>query len=269
MNEKIENYIANLKSELKSSDDINQIYNNYINFYLSENSFNNIAVLTKRPGDLLNLDLNFLYEKIIVNKKGGYCFEHNKLVYELFKSAGAVIESKLARVVYNKKIDAGRTHRMNIVIINSQQYLFDVGFGGYTPDSLIPLSGGIVKTALGRSYRIVEQENQVFELQVMKAGDFFVLYTFDLLSYQESDFNIANFYTSNHPKAKFVTEIVLTKFTDVGVKVISGGEYFKLSENDEGKTRIDSKEKLKSILQNEFLIETTKEELSQLASYLG
>ena len=48
-------------------------------------SFNNIAVLLKKP---ISLDMQDIFEKIVTKNLGGYCFEHNSLMYE---ECGAVI----------------------------------------------------------------------------------------------------------------------------------------------------------------------------------
>lgn len=267
MSTTLANYIDTLKKELKSKSNNAQIlnfYNKFIQEYLFENSFNNLGVLLKKENELLSLDVEVLFKKIIENKKGGYCFEHNKLVHHLFFSIEESIESKLARVVYNKDIDAGRTHRMNIIIISGKKYIIDLGFGGYTPDTLVPLDGEEVVSPIGRTFRVRKVDDTIFCFEVLKDDKFFVLYTFDNYLYQESDFDISHFYTSHFPKAKFVTDLVMTKFFKDGVKVINGGKFFTLDSSLKQEEVLINDKEIKRIFNDEFKLQINDEEAGLL-----
>lgn len=48
-----------------------------------------------------SLDTDALFEKIVVNKRGGYCFELNGLFARLLTTLGFACRSHMARVVWN------------------------------------------------------------------------------------------------------------------------------------------------------------------------
>src|SRR5688572_29268766 len=48
------------------------------------------------------LDTDSLYQKLVLNKRGGYCFEHNLLLSEVLKSIGFNVKGLAARVLWNQ-----------------------------------------------------------------------------------------------------------------------------------------------------------------------
>ena len=53
-------------------------------------------------GRIPSLDTQDLYTKIVVCKRGGYCFELNKLFYELIKTLGFMVYPLGVRIPWNK-----------------------------------------------------------------------------------------------------------------------------------------------------------------------
>lgn len=85
----------------------------------------------------INLDLETVFDKIVLNKRGGFCYELNGLFYELLKSIGFEVNMVSGRVAtaegtYGPEYD----HLAIVVRIEGIDYLVDVGFGRF---SLAPL----------------------------------------------------------------------------------------------------------------------------------
>ena len=96
-------------------------------------TFNNVEVLLQ-PEHLLNLEPEHLLQKIVRENRGGYCFEHNRLLYAALQDLGLNVSARLARVLYGQQDgDFPRTHRISVLNYNGTEYLIDVGFGPYTP----------------------------------------------------------------------------------------------------------------------------------------
>lgn len=93
-----------------------------------------------RLGDALPLDVASLHDRIVVRRRGGYCFEHNGLLYEMLEALGFEVTLYLARVIYNRDIQPGLTHRITLVHLDAERYLVDVGFGPLGPDLPVGLS---------------------------------------------------------------------------------------------------------------------------------
>jgi N-hydroxyarylamine O-acetyltransferase len=86
-----------------------------------------------RLGEELPLDFESLFNRIVVRRRGGYCFEQNGLLYEVLEELGFSPELYLARVIYNQDSHPGLTHRISIVEHEGLRYVLDVGFGPLAP----------------------------------------------------------------------------------------------------------------------------------------
>lgn len=84
-------------------------------------------------GTKIELDISKLFEKIITNGRGGFCYELNGLFYELLTSLGFNV-TMISAKVYSKEKGYGKEydHLALLVKIDQDQYLADVGFGEFT-----------------------------------------------------------------------------------------------------------------------------------------
>ena len=92
--------------------------------------FENLDNHLGRPS-LLNLDR--IADKIIYEKRGGFCYELNGLFYLLLQALGFQVKMVSARV-YNAAGEVGPEfdHLALIVNIEGKEYLSDVGFGEFS-----------------------------------------------------------------------------------------------------------------------------------------
>jgi len=146
--------------------------------------FSSIAVLLKQD---LSLDSEKLFERVILNERGGYCFEMNKIFFELLTLIGFDCELTLARVLNNRDIDAPRTHRVTRVRLNNLIYLVDVGCGGNCPREPLLLSTDEPQTQRDVVYKITQPREHDYLLQMEKGNQWFTLYTFDDYHYTDAD----------------------------------------------------------------------------------
>lgn len=77
----------------------------------------------------ISQNLDVLFEKVVLNKRGGYCFELNKLFQFLLKSLGYDTYPCVCRVQRGEEASRGITHRGNIVRLEGSRFFCDVGFG--------------------------------------------------------------------------------------------------------------------------------------------
>ncbi|MBX2876642.1 MAG: arylamine N-acetyltransferase [Saprospiraceae bacterium] len=92
--------------------------------------FENLDIHADVP---IELDIQRIYQKVILNKRGGFCYELNGLFYELLLHLGYEVRRVSARVYsvekgYSPEFD----HMALIVTIENQEYLSDVGFGEFS-----------------------------------------------------------------------------------------------------------------------------------------
>lgn len=77
----------------------------------------------------ISQDLDELFEKVVLKKRGGYCFELNKLFQFLLKDLGYDTYPCFCRVQRGEEASRGITHRGNIVNLDGRRFFCDVGFG--------------------------------------------------------------------------------------------------------------------------------------------
>jgi len=98
--------------------------------------FENLNVVTRRT---IHLDEENLYKKIVLARRGGYCFELNSIYGLLLQSLGFSIKPVLGRVwLRNPKNMPARNHLAILVALNDETFITDVGFGGLT--TRVPLN---------------------------------------------------------------------------------------------------------------------------------
>ena len=80
----------------------------------------------------IKIDLHNLFNKIVVRKRGGFCYELNGLFYQLLKEFGFTAKMVSARVYTNQKSYSAEFDHMAIIVsIEDGYYLVDVGFGEF------------------------------------------------------------------------------------------------------------------------------------------
>lgn len=87
--------------------------------------FENIDIMVSKA---INLNREALFEKIIINKRGGVCSELNTLYNWLLESLGYQVRSYSSRIIAKTAPLQPRSHRIIAVEINGEKYLTDVGF---------------------------------------------------------------------------------------------------------------------------------------------
>jgi N-hydroxyarylamine O-acetyltransferase len=134
------------------------------------------------------LNISDFYQKIIVNKRGGFCYELSGLFDELLKALGY----KTYLIAGNVKLGEDRwvgedCHVASIVVIDNHEHLTDVGYGDGAQKP-IPLSGEIVDDVTG-FYKIIQVEN-LFDLQRKREekDEWGTLYRFSKIKKSLSDF---------------------------------------------------------------------------------
>ena len=166
-----------------------------------------LAVSGCRLGDELPLDFESLFDRLVVRRRGGYCFEQNGLLYEVLDELGFSPKLYLARVIHNQDSHPGLTHRISMVEHEGERYVVDVGFGSDGPRIPILFSENVTDDG-GRIFRIVERHPGEYHMQMWKDGEFYSLYRFELSRYGPADCEVGHFYSHRHPDATFVNHLV-------------------------------------------------------------
>ncbi|MBP8297886.1 MAG: arylamine N-acetyltransferase [Burkholderiales bacterium] len=177
-----------------------------------------------RLGDSLPLDLPSLFQRIVERRRGGYCFEQNGLLFEVLGELGFEVRLALARVIHNRDVHPGLTHRISLVQIDGRTLVTDVGFGPQGPRHPVPLTPEPSPQG-DRVYRVAERHPGEYHLQLAKDGDWYSLYRFELSRYGQADCELGHFWSHRHPEANFVRNLVVSVIGDDEVHALRNREY--------------------------------------------
>jgi len=216
-----------------------------------------------RLGEDLPLDFESLHHRLVVRRRGGYCFEQNGLLYRVLEELGFSPELYLARVIYNQDTHPGLTHRITMVEHEGRRYVLDVGFGPLGPRIPVPMSE-IESNDGEKVFRISERRPGEYHMQVFKDGDFFSLYRFELARYGQADCELGHFYSHRHPDAAFVNHLVASLIQESETRSLRDLEYWVIQKSGIQNWKIRDSEQLRRILVGELGVQVTEEESLRL-----
>lgn len=162
--------------------------------------FENIDVLLGHPGEL---DAASLYDKLVVRRRGGYCFEQNLLFKDMLEELGFAVRGLAARVRFGStRLDA-RGHMLLLVEAAGEPWVADVGFGGTGLLEPIPLIADREFHFPLVSFRLT-REAGLWVLHAQQLGEWIELYAFSLEPQERIDYEVQHYYVSRHPNSLFV-----------------------------------------------------------------
>jgi len=179
-----------------------------INAHISKFSFSSVNVILNKT---LSLEPEKLFERVIEQGTGGYCFEHNKIFYLALKYLGFEVRPLIARVMLNNDPENGRSHRLTLLTLNNQQYIIDVGFGVMSPRGLISLAQTESTTLPFAHYQVELDDRNTYRIIKINESKPVILYRLDLSEATETDCDISHFYSHQHQQAAFVNHLVVSR----------------------------------------------------------
>jgi len=216
--------------------------------HVSRIPFENLDILLGRP---IRLDLPSLMAKLILDQRGGYCFEHNLLFAAALETLGFEVRRLTARVRLNADRVRARSHMLMRVTLDTRPYICDVGFGGNGLLQPIPLATGREFRQYAWRYRI-EAEDDRHVLQLRKAGEWIDLYAFTLERCYFMDYEMANYYVSTHPDSLFVNHFTVQRSTPQARYFLSDQELCIDRGDRQTRKAIEGGEALRDVLKNHF-----------------
>jgi N-hydroxyarylamine O-acetyltransferase len=177
--------------------------------------FENLDVIHKRK---IVLKPELLFDKIVRNKRGGFCYELNALFAWLLRKLGYQVRLLSARVFDGERDDFGpEFDHMTLLVETGGSYLVDVGFGDSfrTP---LPMPRGRVEDISG-SYRVYSNpgsHGQVYELHHHNEHGWHPQYRFSTIPRQLAEFEEMCNYHQTSPESSFTQRTVCTRATLYG-----------------------------------------------------
>lgn len=200
----------------------------------------------------VKIDPDNLFDKIVIRRRGGFCYELNGLFYQLLQQIGFTVKMVSARVYDGKKdYSAEFDHLALIVQIDSDQYLVDVGFGEF---ALYPIKIEINKEnvdprgtfkieSFDDDHKIVQKKN----LQ----GSFVAEYIFSEKERSLEEFYERCNYHQTDPASHFVQNSICSLPTTTG-RITLAGNILKITDDGTVSERTLNKAEITEALRNYF-----------------
>jgi N-hydroxyarylamine O-acetyltransferase len=191
--------------------------------------FENLDIHLGREISLEPLDL---FEKIVKQRRGGYCYEMNGLFALVLESMGFEVRRLMARMIAGYTETRPLTHQALLVTIDGQRWIADVGNGRSGLLAPIRLENGVVDVQFTERFRLMTKDDYRYLFQTESAGQWENMYAFTLEGYQAVDYVPANFYNSHSPDSRFVQRKFCTMptpegrvtLTEMDLKITRNGE---------------------------------------------
>ncbi len=203
------------------ADDISSNYETLdalVNAHLRSVPFENLDIFDYHRE--ISLGIPDLFNKIVINKRGGYCFELNGLFMSLLQALGFQCHAIAARVLWNKDYFPPLSHRATIITLENRLCFCDVGFGGPCP-GLIYLNEPGIQIINGLPY-LFERGEHTTTLFTYINDKKVPLLMFSELPCDPVDFITLNEYFSKNSNSYFRSKRIVNLRTEDGSKSIDG-----------------------------------------------
>ncbi|MCL2158371.1 MAG: arylamine N-acetyltransferase [Oscillospiraceae bacterium] len=218
------NYLKRIGFEGEAKADLATLSNLQYRHFLSV-PYENLDILRNVP---LSLETTDLYDKIVVRKRGGYCFELNALFDWLLCEIGFKTKNYFARFLLDEPKIPMRRHRVILVEIEDEIYLSDVGVGSVTPELPLRLVKNEETTIRGLTYMFEKDEFLGWVLNVKRGEKWSQLYSFTADVQLEVDFVQPNFYCQYSPDSVFKKANMVSLRTETGKYTLDANTFREL-----------------------------------------
>jgi N-hydroxyarylamine O-acetyltransferase len=152
--------------------------------------FENLNPLLGLP---VNLDLASIEKKLLSEKRGGYCYEHNLLLMAVLRELDFSVRGLAARVLWSDPtaIDRPPTHMLLAVEIGGVTHIADVGFGGLTLTTPLKLRAEIEQSTPHETFRLTGGD-PAWVLEAKIGEEWKALYIFDTTEKTAEDYAATN-----------------------------------------------------------------------------
>lgn len=113
--------------------------------------FENLDVILGRG---IAIDSEAVFAKLVTAKRGGFCFEHNRLFLDALAGLGFNARPLLARVWLGAEEPQPLTHTLSLVTIDGEAWIADSGFGGSDAPPMRLVEGEEASSPDGARYRL-------------------------------------------------------------------------------------------------------------------
>lgn len=214
--------------------------------------FENLDIGLKRP---ILIDDKSVWDKLIRQRRGGFCYELNGLFAWLLKQIGFDVTHLNARV-FNREGNLGIAFAHLALLVrvpgSSERWLADVGFG----DSFIePLNLDDVDEQIQglRGYKLEHTPDGFTVWQRNYDASWERQYQFDLQPHRfPEEYETACLYHQTSPKSSFTQRSIISKATEDGRLSLEDGRLIVTTNGQRSEQTVTSREEHQTLLKELF-----------------
>ena len=185
--------------------------------------YENLDIIRGIP---LSLKTDDLYEKIVVQGRGGFCYELNGLFGWLLRELGYEVTDVAARYLRGESSIPMRRHRVLLVRAVDGTWCCDVGIGEVCPRYPLRLVEGLEQSQFDECYRFDKDPFLGWVLMDRHHGEWRQFYSFTEEPQLDVDFIAPTFYCEKHPDSPFFPDEMFSLKTAEG-RITLDGNVFK------------------------------------------
>ncbi len=225
-----------------------------------------------RLGRGIRTDSASVFAKLVTAKRGGYCFEQNRLFADALAAMGFTARPLLARVLLGATGTPGLTHMLLLITIDGQDWIADAGFGGsYAPPMLL-VDGAEATAPDGALFRLIEGDRGWILVRDGAAGATdgrggagpVEQYCFKLTEVVQADLDMSNHWTATAPGTRFVDMAIVSIALPTGYAAMNDRKCGWHAGGEDVMTQIDDPRDYRSQLSTIFGIDLSDGEVAQL-----
>lgn len=172
-------------------------------------------------GKGISLEPDAIFDKIVGNRRGGYCYEVNGLFSGVLIALGFDVTRLQGRIMFGYNEVRPRSHQVSLVKIDGQSWIADVGYGGRGLLEPILLTPDVEVRQYTETYRLRQDPFFGYVLQSIIEGQWQNLLGFTLEPQHPVDYRFPNYWNSTSPDSNFVKHRTVAMATPDGRKIMT------------------------------------------------
>ncbi|WP_293874066.1 MULTISPECIES: arylamine N-acetyltransferase [unclassified Sphingomonas] len=236
--------------------------------------FENLDV---RLGRGIAIDSASVFAKLVTAKRGGYCFEHNRLFMDALAALGFRVRPLLARVWLGVADTPPLTHTLSLVTIGDRDWIADAGFGGSYAPVMALADGWEAEAPDGAWFRLDRDPRHGWMLH--RKGDagstdgrgtgpgWQPQYSFHETEVFDGDLALSNHWTSTAPASRFTQVTIASIVLPHGLAGLTDRRYHRRAGDNRSEAEITDPRVYRMRMSLMFGIDLTPEEVVQLGLF--
>lgn len=211
--------------------------------------YENFEILEGVP---ISLELPDIYHKIVLEHRGGYCFELNGLFGALLKELGYNVTEYFSRYLRDEPPLPMPRHRVLVVEVQDKRYFADVGVGGVVPRWPLVMTEGFEQKQNNETYKLCRDPVLGNVIQEQRRGEWSNYISFTDEPAYPVDFIATNYWCQYAKESIFNKEPMAAILTPNGRVTMFGKEVRIFSPEGVEIIPVNSQDELKTLVKKWF-----------------